>query len=185
MFEAAPLQKAMAFLLENKMSESPRKKTLGEMLEAGERPFVDKEKLRKNLIAISNHSDSIISNLVLPASPGRPRRGQEVDETEAITIRVPKSNLQLLMVQANEMHMSRNRLINISISRQLQDPIEESELSPSITSNIITFKTRDISVERMKNQIIRTDKETIIRLQQGHMEAVSPAFPILSVVGVG
>ena len=129
------------------MSEAPKKMTLGEMLRAGERPFVDRERFQENLLAISEHSERVLKALPLPSTPGRPRRDQEVNETEAITSRVPSGNLRLAEIQAGQMGISRNRWINIAISRQLQDPITEKDLKPAIASNLIVKNSQTIPFE--------------------------------------
>lgn len=121
------------------MSNQPKKQTLGEMLKAGERPFVDREKFQKNRVEISEHSERVLMNLPLPAAPGRPRKDKEVAETEAITIRLPLQTIEYATRQAGEMGVSRNRWFNIAARRQIQDPVTEVELKPAMASNIVMF----------------------------------------------
>lgn len=122
------------------MSNQPKKQTLGEMLKAGERPFVDREKFQKNRVATSEHSERVLMNLPLPAAPGRPKKDQEVAGTEAITIRLPRQTIEYATRQAGEMGVSRNRWFNIAARRQIQDPVTEAELKPAMAAKVLMFQ---------------------------------------------
>ncbi len=126
------------------MSEQRKKQTLGELLNAGERPFVEREKFRENRLAISEHSERLLRNLPLPAAPGRPRKDQVVSDTDAVTIRMPIQTIELATRQADEMGISRNRWFNIAARRQIQDPVTEAELKPAMASNIVMFHGCDV-----------------------------------------
>jgi len=179
MFPSA-IQKEMAIFLENRMNEPRKKRTLGEMLDAGEQPFVDKQKFQQNRLAISDHSERVLRNLPLPAAPGRPRKDQEVNDTEAITVRIPLQTIELAVRQAALMGVSRNRWFNIAARRQIQDPISEAELKPAATSNIVMHQIRDVPMggtakaSQQGYQTIPPESQTPIRT------TVSPAFSELA-----
>lgn len=165
------------------MSETPKKLTLGEMLKAGERPFVDRERFKKNLLEISEHSERVLRAMPLPALPGRPRKGGEVEETEAITVRVPRGNLRFAEHQAGEMGVSRNRWINIAISRQLQDPITEAELKPSVVSKVITFKPLNMHVDAKMVEPALAYASAKSIMQSGAVVLMAPGYFDLAVAG--
>ena len=150
------------------MSEQRKKQTLGELLNAGERPFVEREKFRENRLAISEHSERVLRNLPLPAAPGRPRKDQVVCDTDAVTIRMPIQTIELATRQADEMGISRNRWFNIAARRQIQDPVTEAELKPAMASNIVMFHGCDVPMTEAATAsgLSRCQRANISKLDQ-------------------
>ena len=169
-------KKKVAQVLENPMSNQPKKQTLGEMLKAGERPFADREKFQKNRLAISEHSERVLMNLPLPAAPGRPRKDQEVAGTEAITIRLPLQTIEFATRQANAMGVSRNRWFNIAARRQIQDPVTEAELKPAMAANIVMFQGRDVLVTETARVPSRGHQTLINEGSESPTSTISPAY---------
>ena len=157
------------------MSEQPKKQTLGDMLKAGERPFVDREKFQKNRLAISEHSERVLMNLPLPAAPGRPRKDQEVADTEAITIRLPVQTIAYATRQAGALGVSRNRWFNIAARRQIQDPITEAELKPAMAANIVMVQGCDVPMAGTA-KIPGHGYQAVAKDSAGSTSAVSPAY---------
>lgn len=61
-------------------------------------------------------------------SVGRPKTGEEREESEVFSVRLPKSIVQKLRILAERMNLTRNRLAAIAFQRQVVDPISEEEL---------------------------------------------------------
>lgn len=158
------------------MTKPKQARTLGEMLDAGERPFVDREKFRKNLLSISEQSERVLMNLPLPAAPGRPRKDQEVAGTEAITIRLPRQTIEYATRQASEMGVSRNRWFNIAARRQIQDPVTEAELKPAMAANIVMFQGCNVPMTET-TKVPRCGYDALTRNgSETPTTSISPAF---------
>ena len=67
---------------------------------------------------------------------GRPKRGEEVEGTETLSLRLPKSMIEEANRVAHRLGVSRNRFFKIGLIRMIEDPILEGELKMYKTAEI-------------------------------------------------
>ena len=60
-----------------------------------------------------------------PRSVGRPKKGEFVEETETLTLRLPKGMVDKISEAAHRFGMSRNRFLKIGAMRMIEDPVRQ------------------------------------------------------------